>query len=149
MLPEMVESVADTRSVSFVHVKPMAESLGIDWADIDPEYEFAMEERYAELEGMMAARGVRTARRCVAASPTRHRLGRDRAPPHARRSRIFHGEGSIGRTVASGAVLPAEERPGSKDRLPGNAWARTSVTDRATENRPPRRSRRGKGETVG
>ena len=58
MLPEMVESVADTRSVSFVHVKPMAESLGIDWADIDPEYEFAMEERYAELEGMMAKHGL-------------------------------------------------------------------------------------------
>ena len=57
-LPETIKAIADTRSVSCVHVKPMSESLGIDWAVIDPEYEFAMEERFAELEGKLARAGL-------------------------------------------------------------------------------------------
>jgi nucleotide-binding universal stress UspA family protein len=57
-LPDMIHAVADTRSVSCVHVKPMSESLGIDWADLDPEYEFAMEERFAEVEGKLARAGL-------------------------------------------------------------------------------------------
>ena len=57
-LPDVVRAVADAQSVSCVHVKPMSESLGIDWADIDPAYEFAMEERFAEVAARLAHAGL-------------------------------------------------------------------------------------------
>ena len=47
--------------------------------------------------------------------------------------------GGTGWTVAAESSDPDEERPGSKGKLPGNTWARISVTDSATENRPPAR----------
>ncbi len=58
-LPGLLNLVADAGTVSCVHVKPTAESLGIDWASFNPEYEFAMEERFADLEGKLAREGIR------------------------------------------------------------------------------------------
>lgn len=57
-LPSMLQSVTDAHSISCAHVKPVAESLGIDWVNHDPEYEFAMEERFADLQGKLAREGI-------------------------------------------------------------------------------------------
>lgn len=48
--PQALESIADTPSISCVHVKPRSESMGIDWAEYDAEYELLMRERFKELE---------------------------------------------------------------------------------------------------
>lgn len=48
--PEAVALIADTPSISCVHVKPRSEFLGIDWAEFDGEYELAMRERFNMLE---------------------------------------------------------------------------------------------------
>jgi nucleotide-binding universal stress UspA family protein len=45
--PAMLEFIADSPSVSCVHVKPRSEFMGIDWADIDAGYELAMKDRFA------------------------------------------------------------------------------------------------------
>jgi nucleotide-binding universal stress UspA family protein len=48
--PETVAVLADTPSISCVHVKPRSEFLGIDWAEFDNDYELAMRERFHALE---------------------------------------------------------------------------------------------------
>lgn len=48
--PETVAVLADTPSISCVHVKPRSEFLGIDWAEFDSDYELAMRERFRVLE---------------------------------------------------------------------------------------------------
>jgi len=48
--PEAVAVLADTPSISCVHVKPRSEFLGIDWAEFDNDYELAMRERFHVLE---------------------------------------------------------------------------------------------------
>lgn len=48
--PEALEIIANTPSISCVHVKPRSEFLGIDWADFDNEYELAMRDRFHLLE---------------------------------------------------------------------------------------------------
>lgn len=47
---EALAPVADTPSISCVHVKPRSEFLGVDWIEFDKEYELAMHERFAALE---------------------------------------------------------------------------------------------------
>jgi nucleotide-binding universal stress UspA family protein len=48
--PEAVAAIADTPSISCVHVKPRSEFLGIDWAEFDNDYDLAMRERFSVLE---------------------------------------------------------------------------------------------------
>ena len=48
--PEAVALLADTPSISCVHVKPRSEFLGVDWAEYDDDYDFAMRERFSVLE---------------------------------------------------------------------------------------------------
>ncbi|HEX6574947.1 MAG TPA: universal stress protein [Gemmatimonadaceae bacterium] len=47
-------------SISCVHVKPRSEFLGIDWAELDEEYEFVMRERFGEIERMLQSRNLRS-----------------------------------------------------------------------------------------
>jgi nucleotide-binding universal stress UspA family protein len=48
--PEALAMIADTPSISCVHVKPRSELLGVDWAAFDNEYELAMRDRFSLLE---------------------------------------------------------------------------------------------------
>ena len=48
--PEAVAVIADTPSISCVHVKPRSEFLGVDWAEFDNDYELAMRERFDVIE---------------------------------------------------------------------------------------------------
>ncbi len=57
--PQALSIVADTPSISCVHVRPRSEFLGIDWAEYDSEYEFAMRERFAEIEKALAKVNLR------------------------------------------------------------------------------------------
>jgi len=56
---EAVAVIADTPSISCVHVKPTSEFLGIDWAEFDNEYEFTMRERFGALEKAFTAANLR------------------------------------------------------------------------------------------
>ncbi len=47
---EAVSMIADTPSISCVHVKPRSEFLGVDWAEYDNDYDLAMRERFDVLE---------------------------------------------------------------------------------------------------
>ena len=51
---DAISAVSDAGTVACVHVKPTAESVGIDWAALDSEYERAMQERFAEVERELA-----------------------------------------------------------------------------------------------
>lgn len=57
--PETVAMLADTPSISCVHVKPRSEFLGIDWAEFDSDYELAMRERFHILEKAFDAVNLR------------------------------------------------------------------------------------------
>jgi nucleotide-binding universal stress UspA family protein len=57
--PRALEAVADTSTVSCVHVKPRSEFLGIDWVALDSEYEIAMWDRFREMETMLDKSGFR------------------------------------------------------------------------------------------
>ena len=57
--PRAVGILADTPTISCVHVKPRAEFLGVDWASYDGEYELAMRERFKTLETQMDAAHLR------------------------------------------------------------------------------------------
>jgi nucleotide-binding universal stress UspA family protein len=58
-LPEIIPILADNPSISCVHVKPRSESMGIDWAALDGEYELAMKERFREIETALQPVGMR------------------------------------------------------------------------------------------
>jgi len=51
--------VANSPSVSCVHVQPRDEFLGVDWAQYDHEYQLAMSERFAEAEKSLLSAGLR------------------------------------------------------------------------------------------
>ena len=57
--PEALAIIADTPSISCVHVKPTSEFLGIDWAEFDSEYEATMQERFTALEKTFSAASLR------------------------------------------------------------------------------------------
>jgi nucleotide-binding universal stress UspA family protein len=59
LAPEVLSMIADTPSISCVHVKPRSEFLGIDWADYDNEYELAMRERFKTLENALEKFNIR------------------------------------------------------------------------------------------
>lgn len=50
VVADAVRQVADTPSISCVHVKPRVDFLGVDWADVDSGYEFALKERFFDIE---------------------------------------------------------------------------------------------------
>jgi nucleotide-binding universal stress UspA family protein len=50
LAPAVLESISEAPSISCVHVKPRSEFMGIDWAELDGEYETAMRDRFATLE---------------------------------------------------------------------------------------------------
>lgn len=58
-MPAALCAIADTRTVSCVHVKPRAEFMGIDWAEFDREYEIAMQDRFGVLERALGKAGFR------------------------------------------------------------------------------------------
>ena len=57
-LPGVLSTISETKTVSFVHVKPRADFMGIDWTDYDREYEVAMQDRFAGLETMLQKAGL-------------------------------------------------------------------------------------------
>lgn len=59
LAPETLTSIVEKSSISCVHVKPRSEILGIDWADLDSEYELAMRERFGQLERAFEDFGLR------------------------------------------------------------------------------------------
>lgn len=58
-LPSVLPFISDTKTVSCLHVKPRDEFIGIDWADLDTEYELAMQERFASVEKILGKAGIR------------------------------------------------------------------------------------------
>ncbi len=58
-LPEILTLLDNHPSLSCVHVKPRAEFLGVDWADLDREYELAVEERFGDMEQRLQLNGMR------------------------------------------------------------------------------------------
>ena len=56
---ETLALVADSPSVSCVHVQPRDEFLGVDWAKYDSGYQFALSERFAAVEKSLVAQGLR------------------------------------------------------------------------------------------
>jgi nucleotide-binding universal stress UspA family protein len=56
---EALALIADSPSVSCVHVQPRDEFLGVDWAQYDSEYQFALNERFASVEISLNAYGMR------------------------------------------------------------------------------------------
>jgi nucleotide-binding universal stress UspA family protein len=59
-MPDVVPLIGNKLSLSCVHVKPRNEFLGIDWADLDREYELAVQQRFREMEKELEMRGVRS-----------------------------------------------------------------------------------------
>ena len=59
MTGKTLAMVADAPSVSCVHVQPRNEFLGVDWAQYDQEYQFAINERFAAVEKSLASLGLR------------------------------------------------------------------------------------------
>ena len=57
-LPAIIPIVADDPGISCAHVKPRSEFIGIDWADLDSEYELAMKERFREIEASFQTVGM-------------------------------------------------------------------------------------------
>src|SRR6185503_15401707 len=51
--PEALAAIANTPSISCVHVKPRSEFLGVDWVEFDRDYELAMRERFSALENQL------------------------------------------------------------------------------------------------
>jgi nucleotide-binding universal stress UspA family protein len=45
-----LETLGGKRSVSFVHVEPRSEFMGIDWAQYDNEYQLALRARFAGMQ---------------------------------------------------------------------------------------------------
>ena len=71
---EALNLLVERPSVSCVHVKPRSEFLGVDWADLDTEYELAMKERFSCFEKEMRAFGMRP-ELVVLHGDTAHELG--------------------------------------------------------------------------
>ena len=57
--PQSVKWLCAEPSVSFVHVKPRSEFMGIDWAEFDSEYELVMKDRFAAFEKAMSRADMR------------------------------------------------------------------------------------------
>ena len=57
--PEPIALLADSPSISCVHVKPRSEFLGIDWAEFDKEYELAMKDRFHVVERALGGANLR------------------------------------------------------------------------------------------
>jgi nucleotide-binding universal stress UspA family protein len=57
--PAALALLADTPSVSCVHVQPRDEFLGVDWAEYDREYEVAMADRFSEAGKSLASVNLR------------------------------------------------------------------------------------------
>ena len=69
--PQVLRIVADNPGISCVHVKPRQESLGIDWVDLDSDYELAMKERFREIEADLDAAHMRADLVVLNGDPTR------------------------------------------------------------------------------
>lgn len=59
LAPHTLASLVDAPSISCVHVKPRSEFLGVDWADLDSEYETAIQDRFNLLEKNFDSVGFR------------------------------------------------------------------------------------------
>ena len=59
LAPHTLASLVDSPSISCVHVKPRSEFLGVDWADLDSEYETAIQDRFNLLEKNFDSVGFR------------------------------------------------------------------------------------------
>lgn len=59
LLPAALCRLADTKTVTCLHVKPRADFMGIDWAELDNEYEIAMQERFSVVEKALGKAGFR------------------------------------------------------------------------------------------
>lgn len=57
--PEVLNLLVESPSISCVHTKPRSEWMGIDWAELDAEYELAMKERFSCFEKEMSEFGMR------------------------------------------------------------------------------------------
>lgn len=57
--PQGLRWIAESPSISCVHVKPRSEFMGIDWAEFDAEYELVMKERFNAFEKAMARVNLR------------------------------------------------------------------------------------------
>jgi nucleotide-binding universal stress UspA family protein len=53
-----LEPLSGKKSVSFVHVKPRSEFMGVDWAQYDSEYDLAVRERFAEVQNSFNSAGM-------------------------------------------------------------------------------------------
>ena len=58
-VPDVLPMLADTATITCAHVKPRSEFLGVDWADLDREYEQAMNERFEVMEGALTEVNLR------------------------------------------------------------------------------------------
>jgi len=58
-VPQALEPIGDAPSVSCVHVKPRSEFMGIDWAELDRDYELVMKDRFTALEKALSAVNIR------------------------------------------------------------------------------------------
>jgi nucleotide-binding universal stress UspA family protein len=59
-MPDVVPLIGNKLSLACVHVKPRNEFLGIDWADLDREYELAVQQQFREMEKELEMRGARS-----------------------------------------------------------------------------------------
>ena len=57
--PKVLNLLVENPSISCVHVKPRSEWMGIDWAELDTEYELAMKDRFSCFEKEMRAFDLR------------------------------------------------------------------------------------------
>jgi nucleotide-binding universal stress UspA family protein len=58
-IPDAIPLLGDKLSIACVHVKPRNEFMGVDWAELDREYEAAMKDRFREMEKQLELRGSR------------------------------------------------------------------------------------------
>jgi nucleotide-binding universal stress UspA family protein len=56
---ETLSLLSDAPSISCVHVQPRDEFLGVDWAEYDREYQFALTERFGSVEKTLSDAGLR------------------------------------------------------------------------------------------
>lgn len=57
--PKVLNMLVESPSISCVHVQPTSQWMGIDWAELDTEYELAMKERFSCFEKEMRAFDLR------------------------------------------------------------------------------------------
>ncbi|HEY0243416.1 MAG TPA: universal stress protein [Gemmatimonadaceae bacterium] len=57
--PKVLSILVENPSISCVHVQPRSEWMGIDWAELDTEYEVAMKDRFSCFETEMRAFDLR------------------------------------------------------------------------------------------